>query len=188
MQDYRQDFSLAAKDLWISAVVFLKTLWRFLVTTMQLIMNPTPNQDVQTQTQPQDQHQPASPAPTRSGNSITEEQAVSCYEQFLLVYRGEKTIEQAIQKPVQLGMNENSAKRYIAATLKGLVDGKTYKSSVNLRDQALFLNFIERDFEKSGLKRAIEAYEGHVDYLENETGVNHPRRRAQLTEFKKRLT
>ena len=116
---------------------------------------------------------------------ITEEQARACYEQFLCVHYGEKTIEEAIEKPVQMGMNANSAKRYIAATLNGLLSGATYKSSVNLRDQALFLSFIERDFGKEELERALRAYEGHIDYLEKETGVAHPRRRAQLADFKK---
>ena len=119
---------------------------------------------------------------------ITEEQARACYEQFLHVHYGEKTIEEAIEKPVRLGMNVNSAKRYIAATLKGLLSGTTYKSSVNLRDQALFLSLIERDFGQEGLIRALRAYKGHIDYLENEIGVAHPRRRAQLAEFSKRLT
>lgn len=119
---------------------------------------------------------------------ITEEQAKSCYDQFLRVHNGEITIDDAAKEPVRLGMNPNSAKRYIAATLKGMMLGETYKSAVNLRDQALFLSFIERDFGKEGLGQALRAYEGHFDYLEKEVGVAHPRRREQLAEFSKRLT
>lgn len=159
-----------------------------LIKSLEHASTPLESAQNKTSDTPHQTHSLAQTSPSKtSKRTITEEQAMACYEQFLLAYKHQISFDQAVEKPVSLGMNKSSAWRYIAITLKGLAYGETYKSTVNLRDQAMFLNFIMRDFGEAGLRRALQAYEGHIDYLENETGVNHPRRRKQLAEFKKRL-
>ena len=92
MQDYREEFSLATKDLWISAVTLLKAFWRFFIAALGLIMNPTPNEGVAKQAtddSPPERHHHSQDTDFHGKRVITEEQAVACYEQFLFVHRGD---------------------------------------------------------------------------------------------------
>jgi|GEM_PF-4982831 len=84
------------------------------------------------------------------------------------------------------GMDDASAQMYIEALVR-MLDGETYKRSINMEATRYYLERIYNDLGSGALEKALISAEGHVDYYDSLGGARKVENRAIVEEFKKLL-
>ncbi|WP_323768269.1 HNH endonuclease [Marinovum sp.] len=98
--------------------------------------------------------------------AITESDFSLCYDLGVKVVKGQLDFKAAVKEATRAGMNSTSASDYIR-TVEFMTEGRTFKRAINANAVELYLSNIQTDFGPGGLRSAIEALSGHIEYYES---------------------
>lgn len=101
------------------------------------------------------------------------------------LFRGDISQDHAKRKLTDLGMNASSAHIYLYNFI-AMRHGRVFKRSMKVSDIELFLEYILITYGGVGLKTALDAYEQHVLYAEDQ-GFATTKKRPMLDQMKKKL-
>ncbi|MEZ5751992.1 MAG: HNH endonuclease [Paracoccaceae bacterium] len=96
---------------------------------------------------------------------ITDSDIARCYSLGVQFAQGQRSFDEAIDEAQKFGMNRASASDYIR-NVKYMNDGYVYKRTISAKATQYYLEHFERDFGQEGLKRALSALIGHIEYYE----------------------
>ena len=101
---------------------------------------------------------------------ITNEMIEQVYISGKRIYRSEITLSDAKAELTYLGMNGNSAHKYLTAIL-AMLDGSQYGSTINSEATEYFLKNILTDFGSKGLTLSLDALKSHLEYQDGKNNL-----------------
>jgi len=99
-------------------------------------------------------------------------------------YHKKITRKKAVELLEQIGMNENSAGRYLS-TYSKLIQGELFTSTINADATRYYLQRIFGESGESGLQNALSSLSQHIDYYERKTGTSVQEQKEIRNEFLK---
>ncbi len=116
---------------------------------------------------------------------MTDEMIVLCYKSGKKISQGEAPAELADDISEETGMNRNSALMYLYA-VNGMLEGTTFKRAISAKALKMYFDLILSDYGVSGLRKAIKATKGHINYR-YECGHNVDSIEAICTDYENRI-
>lgn len=104
--------------------------------------------------------------------TITRDMVEAVYDLAKKVYEKEMDSQEAVNKMVEMGMNSNSAYMYIDCFAK-MMTGEVYKRGTSRFAAEYYISKIREEYGKEYSKKAIEALEKHINYLEKNGTTNN---------------
>ena len=89
-----------------------------------------------------------------------------CYFYGKIVVTGNINIGSAASKLEETGMDKGSAQIYIK-TVQAMINGELYKRTISELATRYFLEAITEDYEKEGLRNALNSIKLHLEYQNN---------------------
>lgn len=110
--------------------------------------------------------QPEEQNPIKTKAKVTPEMINLCYIFATAVYDKEGVDTKLLAEKVneETGMNVNTANMNIMSIID-MLNGSTYKRLLSGETVDLCLGWILKDYGKQGLEKAINALQGHIEYL-----------------------
>ena len=108
-----------------------------------------------------------------------------CYSYGKKVVTGNISIGSAASKLAETGMDKGSAQIYIK-TVQAMINGEPYKRTISELATRYFLEAITEDYEKEGLRKALNSIKLHLEYQNNHQAL--PSIRKIYNEFFEKLS